>query len=725
MKKQILLLFAFVGMVLQAQAQVFDRSHSIFFPPGLKTKITAYQSFPIFWWDFIVLSATSDPVDWGDIEKFCADVKSFATDFSYRVECGQSLQEVKPLLQDWAKDYPLKHPRPSQEEILTKMDSALAKASLPSGDSGLTDLLRSDPLDSWRELLQLAEKKLKMNLNRTHGFFFDAENRRVVIPVQMKFSPSETHQSRVFFEKVTQAGQKVGQIYWIGPHNSNLQNETQIGIDTHRVTWVGIAVLVGFSAVLFLLKRGKLFFLIPVVLLAIGVATAATILIFGSIHGLTLSFGTGIIGLALDYGLQGALNSKSKYTWKSNLFGLLTTLVGLVVLSLSSVPLLRQMMFFSILGLICGFAAFYLALTRFPKIFIVEPLDISPRPKKFKMASVVFLVLVSIYGLAVLRPNLDMKQFDFQDEGSRKVMMWLFKTLSLRPPLFQVRNSDQAFEGALAEKEWASLSGVTVENVAQYFPPISVQQENLQAWKKAGCDLKGFSEVQQKFFAPFIENQLCPKTEPFSPSGDPSKIPNYVKHLTDSQQWVTLWVPKTDAEEKLVREAYPEATSMKDVISIFPETLSRELKWMVPTSFLLATLLLLVYYRNLKLALLALVPFFSGLGLFTLGTVLFQFQVSFISLIAAIMVFGFSFDYGIFATDVVRRSGRHSVEGVWTGLGFAALATLGGFAPLLFCKHPVLAHLGQGLFFGAVGTYLGAIWGIPSFLGRSGKSAKK
>jgi predicted RND superfamily exporter protein len=132
---------------------------------------------------------------------------------------------------------------------------------------------------------------------------------------------------------------------------------------------------------------------------------------------------------------------------------------------------------------------------------------------------------------------------------------------------------------------------------------------------------------------------------------------------------------------------------------------------MAPMSLFLATLLLALYYRRVYPTLLGLIPFFSGLGLFALGAVIFQFKFSFITIIALVMVFGCSIDYGVFAVDLAIGKKR-SVTGVWTALSLSALVTVIGFIPLIFCKHPVLSALGQPLVLGTVGTYLGTVWGI-------------
>jgi predicted RND superfamily exporter protein len=175
-------------------------------------------------------------------------------------------------------------------------------------------------------------------------------------------------------------------------------------------------------------------------------------------------------------------------------------------------------------------------------------------------------------------------------------------------------------------------------------------------------------------------------------------------------------MPNSDAQAAFVRAQRSDVHSLRELILAFPETLARELRWMAPTSFFLVLLILLVYYRRVSYALVALIPFFSGLGLFTALSAILKLQVSFITVIGLVMCFGFSFDYAVFAVDHFAFANRDTQPGVWEAISTAAFATMAGFVPLLFCRHPVLNHLGQALCISTVGCYLGAVWGVPGFM---------
>ena len=698
---------------IAAPPKWFDSSHSTFFPPSLAKKISVHQFYPVFWWNFIVVDIQDETRDWQMATKVCDSLKALPPETVIRSECQQNLGELRGVLQDWSQDYSRRHPRPSDSAILEKLHLALAKASLPAGDRNITSILQMDPLESWRELRELAENRLKISLERTRGFFYSAANHRIVIPVQLAFPPPETAKTRKF-EELILAGPNVN---LVGPHSSTIQNEEQIMRDMQRVSNVGIVVLVLFGAILVFTRRLRLLLLLPPVTLATGIGVLGTIVIFGSIHGLTLSFGTGIIGMALDYGLNGALNSRSPHTWKTNLFGLLTTLVGIFVLMMSSIPLLRQLMVFSAIGLLAAFGLFYALLRFWPGLLATEPLPLGPRPRAWKTVLTATLVLSSAFGLITLRPHLDMNQFNFQDPRTQEVSNWFLKSTNLKPPLFRIHESNDLLLSTHEEKTWSDAAHINFESAANYFPATEIQLANLKTWSDAGCTgiTQHLSAMEQRFFQPFLQTQLCPTASLQAWNGNVPK--SYLAHIRDSNgfgsSWISLWFPQSTEDEAAVRAKYPDAVSLRDMVAIFPQTLAHELSWMAPLALLLATALLVFYYRSLRHTLLALIPFFGGFGLVTLATYAFHFDTSFISVIGLVMVFGFSFDYGIFVTDIHVVRGGETPNGVWTALAFAAFTMVAGFTPLLFCQHPVLIHLGRTLFFGTLGTYFSAIWGIP------------
>ncbi|WP_374591563.1 MMPL family transporter [Aquabacterium sp.] len=97
--------------------------------------------------------------------------------------------------------------------------------------------------------------------------------------------------------------------------------------------------------------------LVPVVSAA-AVGVAAVGLIFGQVHGLTLAFGTTLVGEAVDYAiylfLQRATGQPPDRFWRTIRLGVLTSLAGFLALTTSGFPGLAQLGVYAVFGLVAA-----------------------------------------------------------------------------------------------------------------------------------------------------------------------------------------------------------------------------------------------------------------------------------------------------------------------------------------------------------------------------------
>ncbi len=140
-----------------------------------------------------------------------------------------------------------------------------------------------------------------------------------------------------------------------------LAAEDSIRSDISRVTAGSIVGLLALFLWLFGSLRLVLLTL-PVVSAGFLVGTSACLLIFGSIHGLTLAFGAALIGVSIDYTVHvqchqvlaphpaGARATLGKL-WNGLSLGAATTVVGFVALLASSFPGMRELAVFSSTGI--------------------------------------------------------------------------------------------------------------------------------------------------------------------------------------------------------------------------------------------------------------------------------------------------------------------------------------------------------------------------------------
>jgi hypothetical protein len=368
-------------------------------------------------------------------------------------------------------------------------------------------------------------------------------------------------------------------------------------------------------------------------------------------------------------------------------------------------------MAFSIIGLFLGFAVYWILHRKFPDFFEVEPLPLHPRASRGRLAVIAFCLSGVIAGLAWVRPNFSLQQMNYQTEPEKALTLWFFTHLKSVSPLVQIYEGRDVLAQAAGQKRFADAQGIGFEGVGAYVPPATVQAANWRTWTERFCPGPSFTPTERKFFAPFLKSIDC--------GGGPAPLvpgsgsAGYLHDFSSGERWVSLWYTANDMQTAQVKAAFPGAVSLPEIVNLFPRLVGQEAVWMTVIGILLASLLLWNYYRDAYLVGLSLVPFFTGVGLFAWMAVLFQFEVGFVSLIALVMIFGLSLDYGIFAANLFTGRAGPSPEGVWTSVVLAATVTFLGFLPLAFCHHPVLVQLGQALVWGTLGTILGSMWGVP------------
>ncbi len=692
-----------------------SRSHDVFFPTSMSSYIEPYQRFSSFWWGHLVFESPESERD-RVLAALCAEIGGPLREFVNRSPCTSGLEGLKPLLTEWAGDIPLRKPAPVTVEFANRIEASIAKASLP-GTRDLLWLLRGDPLASYLDLKKHLEEISSSGTDESsRGLIAPPGTNRWAVPIQFKFPPSASLKTKDFLSKFnTNCGPSAAcaGAYLVGPHVSVLENETQVHADLDTVSLAGILFLVALSGFLIATRRKRLLLVIFPTIVSTALASVVTIIVFGKIHGLTLSLGSGIIGLAVDYGLHSAFY---RYSWRANLFGLLTTLAALGAVAISSVPLLGQMMFFSGVGLIISFLALVLVFKFYDSALRVEPYAYIPHPRPWKLVVSLILIVAGLFGPLLQTLNLDLRQFNFQQSKTAEYQEWIGVQMQNRIPLIGVHPASATLLEVSAKKlNWARENGIRFESMASYLPPVPQQQENLLSWKPLFCPeaVLSLSAQQVEFAEPFLRSIKCNLLMPKDILAIP---PKYVEHLYFESSWLELWLPRNKTEEGLIKNKFPEAVSLRELAVLFSKTLNADLAGIIPLAIGGVFLLLLYQFRDWRIALLAAVPCWTGIGMLMLANLFAGGVLTFMTMIAILLIVGFSVDYGIFVTENIFRYEKRDERGVWSSLGISALATAGGFFPLVLGKHPVLFQLGLGLTAGVIGTFIGAAWGIPGLV---------
>ena len=143
-------------------------------------------------------------------------------------------------------------------------------------------------------------------------------------------------------------------------HRFAVRAERQLRADTSRISTVSMIGIVLLFLVLF---RGPRYLLLGGIPLFVGTVAAAFFcrLVFGGIHGITLAFGSSMLGVGIDFSGHyishhvldpdpNGPNGTMKRLWPGLLLGAGPTVLGLAGLGLTSLPGMQELALFSAVG---------------------------------------------------------------------------------------------------------------------------------------------------------------------------------------------------------------------------------------------------------------------------------------------------------------------------------------------------------------------------------------
>ncbi len=519
-------------------SQWLQSSHKILLPIEVNRSLDATNDFPLFWWNFAVLELKDSA--WDQARAFCHQLETGETSkFFSKSACGESPAQFRAIIEDWAADQSRREHAPGPGVLRRALQDSLSQASLPI-DSFLLSVLRMDPLSTYRRFMDLMHAGTQLRFEKAHGFFFDPQTSRIVVPIQMNALPSEIERTKEFLAQTKTLALGFPALRFlglIGPHFSALSNEERIRSDVDRVGLIGPLLLLLQIVIAVIIGRWRLLLLVPPVILSTLATTAVIIAIFGGVHGLTLSFGPGIIGLSMDHGLHSCLNTRWKGAWKANWYGLLTTVAALAVMMVSSIPFLRQLMAFSIIGLFFGFGIYWVLHRRYTQFFQVEPLDFVPKPAFGKLILVIGLLIAFVAGCAFLRPDFGMQKMNYQSKEDSALTKWFFAHVRSKSPLLEIYGSQgqSPLKESAEQRTFANQETVNIETVANYLPESGKRRENLVSWRKLCAE--PFTREEEKLFS------TCLSLRAFAPSPVRSlmtETPTYLKDFGPAENGSAL-----------------------------------------------------------------------------------------------------------------------------------------------------------------------------------------
>ncbi|MFO1263503.1 MAG: MMPL family transporter [Rhodoferax sp.] len=232
-----------------------------------------------------------------------------------------------------------------------------------AGEAGMT-IKRLFVRDPTGETLQLLEQFADTNQPQSqNGVWASRDGERALLMALTRAAGSDTEAQSQAVESVRTAFAALPErdlqtrLVMSGTGVSSAASRNTIEREVSRLAGASFILVVALLLVVYrsfvLLGLG----ILPV-LTGVAAGVAAVSLVFGQVHGLTLGFGTTLIGEAVDYAIyffvQRSTQHDAQRFWRTIWLGMLTSVVGFAALVSSSFPGLAQLGLYSIVGLIAA-----------------------------------------------------------------------------------------------------------------------------------------------------------------------------------------------------------------------------------------------------------------------------------------------------------------------------------------------------------------------------------
>ncbi|HYP86246.1 MMPL family transporter [Variovorax sp.] len=263
---------------------------------------------------------------------------------------------------------------PAHFSVAGLRDAVLDTLSLLGTPAGnlVKPLLERDPTG---EMQRIAEGLIPASAPRSEGGVWVSRTApRALLLVTTRAAGSDLDAQAVaieavrtaFDEATKQAGATRPTLQISGAPLFSVQSRDQIKAEAVKLATIGALVVGGLLLLAFASPRALLVAVVPVATGVVG-GTAAVGLAFGHVHGLTMGFGSTLIGETIDYAIYYLIQARRGATdgapgsgwrqwvrvhWPTVRLGVLTSVCGFSALVFSGFPGLAQLGVFSVAGLV-------------------------------------------------------------------------------------------------------------------------------------------------------------------------------------------------------------------------------------------------------------------------------------------------------------------------------------------------------------------------------------
>ncbi|HZI11931.1 MAG TPA: MMPL family transporter [Myxococcus sp.] len=634
-----------------------------------------------------------------------------------------------------------------EPEALRKNLTALRTTLTSPQAIGMKGMLLGDPLGLNPGLFQrLAQQGGGLKLERGHLLSADGTHLLVVATPSSRALDVEASQAlmdelaRVEAE-LKERTEGRARLRWAGGPRFAAESAAAIHQDVSDNFILSTAVML---AVFLIRFRGLRLLLLASVPLVFGVVAgvAAMALMKGHMHGLTLGFGSALVGIAMDYPLHlinraaaepgeraGVYAATTRAVFQGLCLGFFTTAMGFAALLLSDFPVLRELALFSSIGLV---VAFICSIVLVPPLCASlgpqrpSPSGVAPRLLGFALppraALVTTLALLGLGGWLARDVVFDgdLRKLDSQNPRTlaeyQEVLALFQQPSSSSLVVARGKTLEEALrvnDRVAAALEPLRKEGVltSLKSTSALVPSAGTQREraerlramDLEAARKQLSTASveaGFSPTAFTRFWDEVVSVAKGEVAPLEPQALQATsmgqlLSRAIQCDTKGCGVVTMLERAPGSQVERISAVLPEGARLVDSEALANKAVAaipRQLALLCALGVLGNVVLLSWLYRSVTRAVLTCLPCAVALVL-TVGVMsALGLPMNIVAAAGLVLVFGCGVDYGIFAIEGLAEHQPDGVEQL--GVIVAACTTLAGFGTLALAQNGAMRSLG-------------------------------
>ena len=628
-----------------------------------------------------------------------------------------------------------------------------------AGNAGLL-LKKILPRDPTGESVALIEQFAGSSQPRQlEGAWASRDGKRALLLIQTRADGSDTDAQAAALDTIRQRfaalpGRSAdARLLMSGTAVFSVASRERIQGDIHRLAVASTVLVVLLLLSVYRSLRLLLVGLLPVLSGILGGITAVS-LVFGNVHGLTLAFGSTLIGEAVDYSIyffiQRAAGIDAKRFWRTMWLGVASSLAGFTVLLCSGFPGLAQLGVYSMAGLIAAALTgrhvlpaltpekLQLADLSRPAALLDRIINASRRLRPALVALVLLAAgWVAWHGDAIWNRKLNALSTVTQAEQALDEALradigapdMRFIAALTAPDTEHALQAAEAVGTVLRQEVSAGRLG-SFTSPAQILPSLRAQQAHQAALPdeatlrarlaQALADQPLKPERLEGFIADVARTRQQGPLRREDLAGSASALGVDSLLVQRARDVLVLLPLKAPVGQEMIAtadlEARIAAAGLKNVavLDILEESTSlfasylNEARLLVGGGMLVIFLLLLVALRSLPRALRAVAPLACAVVLVTAGLLASGTSLTILHLIGLLLVVAIGRNYTLFFDAGSHTGTPAQRRQVQISIVVANLTAVGSFGVLAFSSVPVLAYLGSTVGPGALLAFVAA-----------------